>query len=373
MPRKGPSTIGSDIFDPDRLLTDAELHQNIHEALNKNDLRTAIIRAFGLPDGDSYEYRAMTSVSLRQVQNAVNAGPLNGLHAWYSKNEEEEDDVGGGSVSTYSVHPPRDEIMAYIKLFDPSKSCANLLKGFKANAKKNSFQASVATHLCSKRYLDGSIAVPRSKKGHLNIYSDFWAWSCLSLQWAGPDEDSARSHTSHPTLVVAMHHFGCVCPSYESLEVVKAVSRGKTVLDVGSGNGYWTYMLRRQGCDVLAIDNGQSDWRTLWIGDTIKEDGARYVQKRPRPETDILLLVYPVVGLDFTTSILNAYKGDVICVAGTQNGNGYTAFKNETIDTWMARERPEFGKVAQLPLPSFAGKDDALFVWRREKTPADIT
>lgn len=370
MSRKGPFTVGVNTFDPDRLSTDGDLQASIHEGLAKNDLAAAVKTAFGLPSKDSYKYRAMTSVTLEQVQNAVNAGPSNGLHAWYPRDEPaDSNDETARKVLRY---PPRTEIMSYVKLFDPSKPGANLLKGFKANAKKNSLQAGIAEHLSSKRYVDNSIVVPRNKKGHPNIYSDFWAWSCFSLQWAGPDDDSAQSHTSHPVLVVMMHHFGCVCPSYESLELVKAVSNGRTILDIGSGNGYWTYMLRRHGCDVLAVDNAQSDWRTLWIGDTIKEEGARYIKKRTKSaEDDVLLLVYPVVGLDFTTSILNAYKGKVICVAGTQNSNGYTAFKDETIDEWMSRERPDLEKLVQVPLPSFAGKDDALFIWKRGTQPVN--
>lgn len=370
MSRKGPSTVGTSTFDPDRLSTNAELQSSVHAALAKNDLEAAIKIAFGLSDKDSYKYSATTSVTLAQVQNAVDAGPSNGLHAWYLKDETpEKEDEPGEKVLKY---PPRTEIMSYVKIFDPSKPAANSLKGFSSNAKKNSLQAGIAEYLSSKRHVDSSIVISRNKKGHPNIYSDFWAWSCFSLQWAGPDKDSAQSHTSHPTLVIMMHHFGCVCPSYESLEMIKVVAGGKTILDVGSGNGYWTYMLRRHGCNVLAIDNAQSDWRTLWIGDTIKEEGSRYIKKRPKAaEDDVLLLVYPVVGLEFTTSILSSYKGNIICVAGTQNNNGYTAFKTETIDIWMSRERPDFEKLAQIPLPSFAGKDDALFIWKRAKKDAN--
>lgn len=364
MSRKAPYTVGTNNFDPERLSTDESLQEKVHEVLAKNDLASAIRTAFNIPTRDSYKYRATTSVTLEQVQQAVLAGKANGLHAWYPREEPAE--TLDAPSKKILIYPFRDEIMAYVKLFDPAKPGANLLKGFKANAKKNSLQASVAEHLSSKRHVHESITVPRNKKGHANIYADFWAWSCFSLQWAGPDAKAAQSHASHPVLIVMMHHFGCVCPSYEALEMIRAVSVGKTVLDVGSGNGYWTYMLRQHKCDVLAIDNAQSEWRTLWIADTVKEEGARYIKKRPGSgEDDVLLLVYPVVGLEFTTSILNTYQGNVICVAGTQNKNGYTAFKDETIDEWMTRERPDFEKLVQVPLPSFAGKDDALFIWRR--------
>ena len=81
----------------------------------------------------------------------------------------------------------------------------------------------------------------------------------------------------------------------------------------------------------------------------------------------VLLLVYPVVGGDFTRKVIESYNGDVICVAGTQNGNGYTGFKDMMIDEFMRTEKKSWERCAQVPLPSFAGKDDALFVFRRKE------
>ena len=83
----------------------------------------------------------------------------------------------------------------------------------------------------------------------------------------------------------------------------------------------------------------------------------------------MLLLVYPQVGADFTGRVLRAYEGDAVVVAGTQNGNGFTGFRGETVAEWMEREMAGKGwrRVVQLPLPSFAGKDEALFVFLRER------
>jgi hypothetical protein len=68
-------------------------------------------------------------------------------------------------------------------------------------------------------------------------------------------------------------------------------------------------------------------------------------------------------GFEADMSILD---GSTIVIAGTQNDNGYTAFQEMLVD-WFAREMPDWEKVCQVPLPSFAGKDEALFVY--EKTP----
>lgn len=125
-------------------------------------------------------------------------------------------------------------------------------------------------------------------------------------------------------------------------------------------------MLRRLGLRVEAVDNGASEWRTMWIGDTIYEDGVQYLQKNDKGRAAVLLLVYPQVGHDFTGKVLRAYEGTTVVVAGTQNRNGYTAFAGETIADWMAREKSAYQKKIQVALPSFAGKDEALFVFEKE-------
>ena len=51
-------------------------------------------------------------------------------------------------------------------------------------------------------------------------------------------------------------------------------------------------------------------------------------------------------------------------VAGSQNANGFTAFKEPLVE-WFAREMKQWKKICQIPLPSFAGKDEALFVFER--------
>ena len=242
-----------------------------------------------------------------------------------------------------------------------------MLNDFAANAKKGSTRASVALYLQNHRLLPPGMAVPKSKK-HINPYYDFWCWSCKNLEWTGPEEGTANVKMSHHILPVFMHHFGCVVPSYESLEIIKQKAGKRQVVEIGSGNGYWTYMLRRMNVAVQAIDNLQSEYRTMWIADTIVKEGGRFLKDNRGGESTVLLMVYPIVGAGFTAEILDAYKGDTICVAGTQNGNGYTAFKDQTIAAYMATTRKDFEKTIQVPLPSFAGKDEALFVFERKSS-----
>ena len=359
-PMNRPYTEGSSSFDPDEVLSDdlKSPESVLQRCLKIDGLWPAITYLFNLPEDDEYVYHATASVTLEQVQKAIIAGNANGLHDWYLDSE-------GKPVG----HPPQPDIDAYISLFDPSKNPTNTLKGFLSNSRKASIRKNVADYLVSKRHLSPTLSIPKRKLPFPNPYFTLWAWSCKTLEYCGPDVNTLLVKTSHHILPIFMHHFGCVCPSYESLQLIKKVSSpGKTVLDIGCGNGYWTYMLRREGVDVIAIDNAQSRYRTSWIGDVVVEDGLAHLQKKREGSgrNDVLLLVYPITANDFTGKILRAFKGDVICVVGTQNRNGYTCFRDQIVDEWMGVNRPEMELLARVPLPSFAGKDEALFVWREK-------
>ncbi|GAM85230.1 hypothetical protein ANO11243_032340 [Dothideomycetidae sp. 11243] len=352
---KKPQTEGSFNFDPDAFL---EKWEKGEIGIPKdNDFQKCIIRAFGLRSNDSYIYRATAEVTLAQAQAYLNHGGEGRLLEWYRDEEGKQRDP-----------PPQADIQAYTTIFQATSSTPKALTGFSSNAKKDSLRSLIATHL-SNLYSPppNSIPIPKLKSAPCNPYLDIWSWSCAALSWSGPDPDTSRTQISHAILPVLYHHFGCIVPTHDAQVVIAALAKGRTVIDLGSGNGYWTYMLRRAKVDVLPVDSGLSEWRTVWIGDTVVADGVEFLARRGGAKDDVLLLVYPQVGAEFTSRVLRAYKGDTIVVAGTQNANGFTAFANETIASWMAREMPSFEKVCQVPLPSFAAKDEALFAFVKKR------
>ncbi|KAH0524695.1 hypothetical protein TsFJ059_007171 [Trichoderma semiorbis] len=364
---KAPRCVGSPSFAPDEVIEDAPRLQQARELLAANDLYNASRALLSLPERDSFTYHAMTSVKLAEVQHVVGLGDVNNLHAWY----RDED-------GTAREPPPLPDIEAYISIFSPSTATASALKNFETNAKKTSIRSEAARHLAEKRYVHPTLAsqltIPKSKQPpSQNPYFDFWAWSCRNLEWCGPCASSERVATSHHVLPIFMHHFGCATPSHESLAILRLLADGRAVADMGSGNGYWTFLLRRYGLTVYPVDNMQSEWRVNWVDDTVIMDGVQWLRKNDNGKNLVLLLVYPVVGGgigggtegSFTRGLVNAFQGDTIAVVGTQNGNGYTGFKSMTMDVFMEQEHPEWTKVVQIPLPSFAGKDEALYVFQR--------
>lgn len=407
MAKKPVPCVGSPAFNPATRTKDAEARSNALTLLEGDHLSGAIKFWFQLPPDDTWTYHAMTAVTLPQVQRIVRLGAANGMHAWYSApspqkpprtedGDKDDDDVDAAAATTTTKEPPpgaltppsRADVDDYVRIFQPTSLTGSALKAFGSNAKKGSVRASVAANLQSRRFIHPSAAglhIPKRKATASlppNPYFDFWAWSCRNLEWCGPCPESEARPQSHHVLPVLMHHFGCAVPSYEGLEILRAVADGRTVADMGSGNGYWAFMLRQHGVAVAPVDNAQSEWRVSWVDDTTIMDGTRWLAQPGSAggKDMVLLMVYPIVGGGagggveggFTRGLMAAYKGDTVAVVGTQNHNGYTGFRDMTFDEYMEREQPGWTKVVQVPLPSFAGKDEALYVYQRGERAAKL-
>ncbi|KAJ6779369.1 hypothetical protein PWT90_07932 [Aphanocladium album] len=325
---KKPLCVGSTGFEPSTVATDGALQQQVEELLKRDDLLGASRILFKLPINDDYIYHATASVSLEEVQHIVQLGGVNGLHNWYKTSDGAPVSHLNGKPArrrgvchlltvspTKREPPPKQDIDAYTSIFSPKTTTPSALKNFKTNARKDSIRLESAT-----------------------------------------------------------------CLSDRSLQMLKILADGREFADMGSGNGYWSYMLRTYGLTSHPVDNMQSVWRVSWVDDTVISDGVKWLKRHDNGKQMVLLLVYPVVGGGlgggkegaFTRDLVNAYGGDTIAVVGTQNRNGYTGFKNMTMAEYMEREQPQWTKVVQISLPSFGGKDEALFVFQRDERAAKL-
>ncbi|KAH9871132.1 hypothetical protein J1614_006706 [Plenodomus biglobosus] len=364
-------------FDPEALLQnwDDKKYSPLH---NGKSLAQSLREAFKIPSTDTYVYRALAETTLDITQRAINAKREHGLHGWY------HDDEGNPITPQY---PTPDEITAYTTLFSPSLSLPKALTSFHSNAKRGpTLRFPISSHLTSLYHNTSPTPLLPSKKPrtHKNPYLDLWTYSCHELEYAGPLPSTRQTKISHHILPLFYHHFGCVVPSYAALHVIARLAQPakpsreavRPILDVGSGNGYWTFMLRRfpvsdiggaKELDVRAIDNQLSEYRVAWIRDTVKMDGVRYLRENEGGKGCVLLLVYPQATGTFTADVLRAFEGDSIVVAGTQNGNGFTGFTDTRVDEWVEENLKAFELTLRIPLPSFAGKDEGLFVFQRRK------
>jgi hypothetical protein len=369
-------------FNPDTFFENWT-EEKFSPSCNQEPLSKCIGESFGIPPSDKYVYRAQAETTLHGTQRAIDAKRAHGLHGWYH-------DDSGKSFDP-PQYPTPEEIHAYTSLFSPQLSLPTALNSFAKSAKADTLRKRIGNHL-NERFLNASpTSLLPSKRDpkkparqHKNPYLDLWKYSCEELEWAGPLPSTTHTRISHHILPIFYHHFGCVVPSYAALHVLAKLAQparpGKEdvlpILDIGSGNGYWTYMLRNfpvshigaeKPLHVRAIDNQVSEYRVSWIKDTIIRDGKEWLRSHDGGRGCVLLLVYPQVTGNFTGPLLKAFQGEKIVVAGTQNGNGFTGFHDMVVDEWVEKNLEAFELVLRMPLPSFAGKDEALFVFERRK------
>ncbi|TVY86557.1 hypothetical protein LAWI1_G006649 [Lachnellula willkommii] len=331
-----------------------EIFENWH-GLVANDFSKTISQTFDLPSEDNYVYRAESfAMTMAQIKELLDSGALKYKYQAH-----------GQQIEVSSA-----DITAYTSIFSPTTDTSKALTSFSSNAKKSSPRETVSKYLELRRICP--FKIPKSK-GHVNPYLDLWAHSCQLTSFLGPLPDSsygspANAKRTHPILPVLYHHFGCVVPTYDALYILSELTAeaGGGVIDMASGNGYWTYMLRRMKLDVVAVDNMDSEYRTLWIHDTVKSDGVEYLKKNAGGKGKILLMVYMVTAGTFTKRVVQAYRGDIIVVVGTQNTNRYTGFSDCTAEEWFEKEMPGWEMTCRIAMPSFAGKDEGMFVWKRK-------
>jgi hypothetical protein len=73
-------TVGSTSFDPDSFFGD---WPQTAPSINERTFEEFIHKAFRIKVPDTYTYHATASVTLSQVQKAIDAGGAHGLHDWY--------------------------------------------------------------------------------------------------------------------------------------------------------------------------------------------------------------------------------------------------------------------------------------------------
>lgn len=85
-------TTGSARFDPNAFF-ESWAKDSSSSLPRDNDLRLSIITAFNLAKSDGYVYHAIAGVTLAQVQEAIEHGGENGMHAWYPDEDGEASEV----------------------------------------------------------------------------------------------------------------------------------------------------------------------------------------------------------------------------------------------------------------------------------------
>lgn len=144
-------------------------------------------------------------------------------------------------------------------------------------------------------------------------------------------------------------------PNREAVDIIRAI--GKSVVEVGSGSGYWAAVLERAGVRVAATDNG--NWKPFsrtWTR-IARIDAAKAAAAAGR-QGAALLMVWPPYKDEMAGNALRAYRkngGTTLVYVGEDRfgATGDASFFNQLPDD------PDF----DISIPHYDGIHDGLQVY----------
>jgi hypothetical protein len=101
-------TVGSRTFNPDEFFN---AWPKTVVGIKDASFEDFILDAFGINIPDDYVYYASASVSLQQVQKAIDAGDARGLHAWY----QDENGIKVSVLLYMASEGEQDQHMTYAR------------------------------------------------------------------------------------------------------------------------------------------------------------------------------------------------------------------------------------------------------------------
>ena len=158
--------------------------------------------------------------------------------------------------------------------------------------------------------------------------------------------------------------FGFAIPNKEAVETLRKYA---PILEAGAGTGYWAEVLRRQGIDVLAIDNLSGKY-SFWLDAAIAFEpyngtqilNTDAIKEIPKHLERSLFLCWPDYHVSFAYDCVQAFTGKFICYVG-EPYNGCTGDKafHDLLES-------DFDFIHSIDIPQWWGLHDYLQVCERK-------
>jgi hypothetical protein len=185
-------------------------------------------------------------------------------------------------------------------------------------------------------------------------------------------------------------------PSPMSLTWIVEQLQGRSVVELGAGNGYWAWCLSQMGVDVNAYDIAPVGHEHSWFHEMPEEDrrydpwhedwkpeqfhpveqGSVEVLTRPENADRVLFLCWPNYDSDFAYSALRTFPGEEFIYIGEHYGcNGDWQFGCLIGEEWFYGNEPadrpaqEWTSVETGPMVQWSGLHDQLSLYRRMEKP----
>ena len=171
------------------------------------------------------------------------------------------------------------------------------------------------------------------------------------------------------TLLPLIEEYAWACPDDKSLQIIKHFS---PIIEIGSGNGYWAFMLRQMGADVLAYDKYVNS-KTSFT--KVERGGPEKLSQKKLSSGRTLLLCYPDEMESIASTCLDNFEGDTIIHvgelmvgAGTVFGYPQSPFGRTSSSDFQVMLSEQFHPLLIRNLDNrLPYSKDCISVWRRTR------
>lgn len=149
-------------------------------------------------------------------------------------------------------------------------------------------------------------------------------------------------------------------------EAIRKMNDFGPFIEIGSGNGYWSYEMKRFGIDVIPTDkfniiNNPYDFQPIVWDEVFQVDAVTAVKNYAKERS--LLTVWPSYKQNWHDHALRFYHkfgGQTVVFCGESKGGctGSDRFHDRLSKFW--------NKHCDIDIPSWGGIHDSLTVWKRK-------
>jgi hypothetical protein len=144
---------------------------------------------------------------------------------------------------------------------------------------------------------------------------------------------------------------------------LEEISKYSPLIEIGAGTGYWAYLLKQMGVDILPVDclEEKENWKHIFELDikytNIIEGDENTILQYPERN---LFLCWPPYNDPMAANCLRNFKGEYVVYVGEHGGcTGDQLFED------MLEVHYEI--ITTIDIPKWEGVHDAVFIYRRLK------
>ena len=137
-------------------------------------------------------------------------------------------------------------------------------------------------------------------------------------------------------------------------EAITSIAEHSPLIEVGAGTGYWAWLLRQAGADVIAFDRNH-EAPPHWC--PVERGGPEQLARHPGRT---LFLCWPPMGEPLAAECVLRYDGERVISIGEKGDQARTG--DESFRRLLAER---FSEEREIPLPCWPGYSDCLTIYRR--------